>query len=206
MKVASTPGYDRVSKVRHHSANGTLITRPPIRSTAPIFVAGAVSGATIVAANPHPPRAERHSLRHVAGRRGQHSALQPLPRSSRHHVRRSPDLERPNRLQVLQLQIDLRRRVRIAPHQRRAQRHRSNVAPRFFHLGQRDRHLHILTAFRLLPRSSLRTQNYQFLQFPQVQIRGTITLTVERRNDQDLHKTAFVDGVVFPAGHYSYAV
>src|SRR5579872_6566376 len=52
IKVASTPGNDRVSKVRHQSANGTLITHPPMRSTAATLVAGAVSGATMVARMP----------------------------------------------------------------------------------------------------------------------------------------------------------
>src|ERR1044071_2008648 len=52
MNVPATPENDRSSNARHQSANETLMTRPPNRSIALIFVSGAVSGAMTVQGMP----------------------------------------------------------------------------------------------------------------------------------------------------------
>src|ERR1044072_5464429 len=52
MNAPSTPEYERCSYAVHHSSNETLMTRPPNRSIALIFVSGAVSGAMTVQGMP----------------------------------------------------------------------------------------------------------------------------------------------------------
>ena len=54
-------------------------------------------------------RAERDALRHVAGGRSQHAAIEEMPRSPRHDVGGAADLEGADRLEVLELQPEARR-------------------------------------------------------------------------------------------------
>src|SRR6516225_7545281 len=70
---------------------------------------------------------ECNALCHIPRRGGEQSATQLLLRSVRDDVRRAPNLERPNRLQILQLQIQTRRTVHIAENQGSAKRDCGNI-------------------------------------------------------------------------------
>ena len=75
------------------------------------------------ARDPQPARVPGRALGHVAGARREHACRQ-LPRAQLgHDVGRPADLEGADRLQVLELEIDLRLRVpEVEPHQRGADR------------------------------------------------------------------------------------
>ena len=99
--------------MRHQSAKGARITRPPRRSTARILVCGRGIGRDDGGGDADAARAEGDALRHVAGRRGEHAALEPLARSARHDVGGAADFEGADRLQVLELQVDVGGRVGV---------------------------------------------------------------------------------------------
>jgi hypothetical protein len=95
-------------------------------------------------------RAICHSLRHIAGRRGEQAALQALARRPRDHVGRAADFERADRLQILQFQEQIERTLTRTGHQWRAQRDGGDIAAGFLYLLQDGRHSLILNAARRL--------------------------------------------------------
>ena len=85
----------------------------PSRSTASTLVRGAELRHHDRARNAQGARAPRDALRHVAGARRVHAVGQRLARQRPNRVRRAAQLERADRLQRLELEIDLRRRVDV---------------------------------------------------------------------------------------------
>ena len=71
-----------------------------------------------------------HPLCHVPCGRRQHTALELLGRKVSDRIRGAADLERANRLEILQLQIDIRRQIKaVQSNQRRAQRDANGFPP-----------------------------------------------------------------------------
>jgi hypothetical protein len=75
-------------------------------------------------------RCQRHALRGVPGANGPNSPPPLLLRYEAHGVVRAPNLERSNRLEAFELQVDLGRPIVIQPHHRRADRRLVNMLPR----------------------------------------------------------------------------
>ena len=101
----------------------------PSRSMAASLVAGAVSMTSTERARAGLARGERHALRGVARADGPDAARQLSRRQLRDGVHRAANLERPDRLEHLELEEDLRRVAadRIEPNQRRARGRRDEI-------------------------------------------------------------------------------
>ena len=79
------------------------------------------------------------ALRHVAGARRQHAAIDRAGRRRADRVGGAADLERADRLQALELEPDLGRRLRhLQPDQRRAQHDVGDALARSLDVGERD--------------------------------------------------------------------
>src|SRR5262249_239983 len=73
------------------------------------------------APNPEPAGVPGHPLRHVPGASGPYALFQLRIVRHRQRVSRAPQLERANRLEILQLEVDLRWRFGVEPYQRAPQ-------------------------------------------------------------------------------------
>src|SRR5262245_55597868 len=73
---------------------------------------GRSSGRDHCARNAKPARAPRHTLGHVTCRRRNDSALELLRWQVKNCIRGAANLERSNRLQVFELEVDLGRSIR----------------------------------------------------------------------------------------------
>src|SRR5689334_18139461 len=82
------------------------------------------------AGDSEPPRAPRDALRHVARARRPHPGGEPLRGQAEDRVRRAAELERPDRLQALELEVDLAAARIREPHERRADGRAGDAAPR----------------------------------------------------------------------------
>ena len=120
------------------------MTRPPRRSTARILVAGAVSGATMVAGTPMRRAQNATPCAMLPAEAVSTPRSRSCARGPRHDVGGAADLERADGLEVLELQPELGGRIGETAYQRRAQGHARDVGARFRHLGQRNRHLPIV--------------------------------------------------------------
>src|SRR5688572_19233292 len=92
---------------------------------------GRSRGRDYSARNAEPARTPRHTLGHVARRRGHNSALKFSRRQASDCTRCAPNLERADRLKILEFQVDLGGSVRnIQTNERRASRGVRDHAPR----------------------------------------------------------------------------
>jgi len=92
------------------------------------------------AANAEPPRAPGDALSHIAGARRVDAVRQGLPACDRHRVGRAADLERPDRLEVLELEQDPRAAVLDAEaNERRSHGDALDSSPGGLDLGERNR-------------------------------------------------------------------
>src|SRR5690242_2899458 len=88
------------------------------------------------AGNAELARTPRDTLGHVPCRSGDYTALELLRLQPRNRIRGPADLERSNRLEILQFQVDLSRRIRkIETNKRRADRSIGNHTARVLHGG-----------------------------------------------------------------------
>jgi hypothetical protein len=84
-------------------------------------------------------RPPRHALGHVPGARRPDSVLELVRRGERQRVPRAAQLEGADRLEVLELEVDLRRRVfDLEPDERGADDGSGQALPGRFDLGERD--------------------------------------------------------------------
>src|SRR5262245_37878184 len=91
------------------------------------------------AVHPEPLRPPRDALRHVSGARGPHAVLELFGRGEQERVARAAQLEGADRLEVLELEVDLRRRVlELEADERRADDRAGQALAGSFDLGQRD--------------------------------------------------------------------
>ena len=137
--MPSTPSMPPASIAAHHSSHVTRTTRPPRRSTAASFDADALCGAMIVAGTPSSRaiQATPCAMFPVL------VVTSPSASSSRGALRTAfacaADLERADRLQVLELEPDLRRRVvDVEADERRADDRPRDALARRLDVGERD--------------------------------------------------------------------
>ena len=97
---------------------------------------GRVVGHDDRAGNLELPRGPGDALGHVPGARGDDAGLQLLGRDLEDGVQRAAELERADRLEVLELEVDLARVLEA--HERRARDAAGQPLPRGPDLGERD--------------------------------------------------------------------
>jgi hypothetical protein len=90
------------------------------------------------AGDAEPSRVPRDALRHVPRARRPHTVSELRARREGHPVAGAADLERSDRLQALELEPDLGRRVRAQAHERRADRGTGDALAGRLDLRQRD--------------------------------------------------------------------
>ena len=124
--------------ISHHRSYGTLTTLPPSRAIASSFVCGALSGRDDRRRHAELARGPGDALRHVAGARRDDPLGGFRVRRLPDRVDGAADLERADRLQVLELEPDLRRPFDRETQERRPDRGAGDRLAGALDLGERN--------------------------------------------------------------------
>ena len=135
----SRPSNVRVRKTSCHSSKVTGIMSAPSRLIAAILVSGAVSGRTTVQCTPSLRAHQATPCAMFPALAVQTPCSSSSGEASSERVPRAAQLEGADRLQVLELEVDLRRSVlELEPHERRADDRPGEALAGGFDLGQSD--------------------------------------------------------------------